>query len=134
MSETPARARPNRLKRRLIRANARQSTTPLICGKCHRPFIASLKDMCCMTQIASNKLRPIHALENKSVQRIPDLETRTPIPHLSLRQKLGFHPVLVCLHCKASLEVDYSVGGMKARLMRFCDEHEECKPKEEVSA
>jgi hypothetical protein len=73
------------------------------------------------------KLRPIHSLEKKSVQRIPDLDMHTPIPHLTLRTKMGFKSFLICLHCNAELPVDYSVGGMKARLMQFCDEHEECK-------
>jgi hypothetical protein len=77
----------------------------------------------------NNKLRPIHSLESKKVamRREYEPETRTAIPHIGIKERLGLNPLLICKHCTAQLEVDYSVPQMRRRLDEFCDEHEECK-------
>lgn len=76
-----------------------------------------------------NKLRPMHALENKAVQRVPEREPvmQTAIPHIHVKKRLDGSSMLLCTHCGGQLELDYSTGGMKSRLYAFCDEHEECK-------
>lgn len=81
-----------------------------------------------------NKLRPIHALSNKTVRlrREYSAEPRRAIPHIRLKERMDLNPLLICLNCKAEIEVDYSVPNMHRRRDAFCDEHEDCKPKEEA--
>lgn len=80
-------------------------------------------------QLHKNELRPVHP-QAQRVTRVYEPETRSAIPHLHIKERLGLNPVLLCKRCDAELVLDYSIGGMKRRIDVFCDEHEECQGNE----
>ena len=88
-----------------------------------------------MISANANKLRPMHALENKAVRYVHEQEQRTAVEHLRIKERIGLNPLLICKACNAELELDYSTYNMRKRVDAFCDEHEECKPqRREISA
>lgn len=83
----------------------------------------------------TTKLRPMHELENKAIRYVHEPEQRTAIAHITIKERLGLNPLLICQYCHTSIEVDYTTPHMRKRVDEFCDEHEECKPQRmEISA